>query len=255
MHEETHIDTGKAAPGGRRWLTRSSVVAGGLASLAAGALLGGILEGVHALMPAADGHGPTLARTTDASAPWRLADAVLPGGPLPLASSVPAAAAAQTVLGEPGQPLTAPTTAVAPGATTGGSLPVLPPSPAGTGSASSATVTGPVTGGGSGSGGCALCVDGTPPSLPVGSVPVVGPALGPVVSTVTQAATGAASTVLDTVSGATAPVTGAVGAATGTSSSSGSGATVPVAGLGSVTVGGDGSGTSVTAGPVSVSLG
>lgn len=244
------------APGAaarRPWLRRSSVVAGSVASLAAGALLGGIFEGVHALLPSASTEsGPTLAHPGGA-VPWQLADAVMPAAasrsvPAPtraVASSVAQGLGAATAGASGGSPGAA---SLVP---TGSSSPAAGPV-SGSGSASPVPVTGgasgPLPAGGGAS--CPLCVDGASPSLPVGSVPVAGPVL----STVTQTATGAADQILGTADQATAPVTSTVGSATGSSSS---GITIPVSGVGTVTVGGSdpSSGTSVTVGPITLGLG
>lgn len=231
----------------RPWLTRSSVLVGGAASLAVGALLGGILEGVPVLLPppvaAASGAGVPVIKGNLAAAAQTVAHSLPalvshlgpvapPGGGAPADPVAPVVRAAGSGLGGGGLVPSLPVPTVLGGSGGGAPAPNLPVPPV------ASTPQGTTQGGG-GNGGatstCSLCGALAPVTSTLqqaaGNLPVAGGtvsgALGSTLQTVSGvlgSATGGSAGTANPLGGAVAPVTSALGSVGSTVSS------VPVVG-------------------------
>lgn len=269
-------DLHRAVSGRRRWLRRGGVVVGSAASLAVGAVLGGVFEGIPVLFPPAApaSHGPRLAASGGGwrELPVALSDAELPAAPPP--RPTPVVATGTAVPGDVGTVQSPPPPAAGPTSS-------LPPAPTGTLPSPSVPVPLPSTGapasGSSTGSSCSACSTLQQTTAPLqsglGAIPAVGGTLSGAVGTVTSTAGGLVQTATQVLGGSTGTSstgtsstgtqstgTGSTGTgSSGTSSSTtssgtgGSGTTVAVPGTGaSVTVGGSGSSGGVQLGPISI---
>ncbi len=246
----------------RRWRRRSGVVVGSAASLAVGAVLGGLFEGIPVLLPPAApvSHGPRLAASAGGfgQLPLALSDVALPATP-----PRPGPAASATRRGAAGTAGQAPAGF---GSTSGAPTASHPAAPAGTARLPTWSVPVSSTGapaGASGAGStCSACSTlqqvTTPLQDGLGAVPGVGGTLSGAVGTGTSTVGGVLQTGTQALgAGSTGGTTGTGSGTSGVAGSStasgagGSGTTVAVAGTGvSVTVGGTAPSGAVPLGPL-----